>query len=340
MSQLRIPAPPVKAAAVAERGPLTRPRPHGLLRAVAIAATATTFALIAVGALVRATGSGEGCPGWPRCFGRWVPPFTYHPGVTLTHALIEYSHRLTASIVFVLVFALAVVAWRRYRNVRRVLWPATAAAFLWLFQAVLGGLVVKYGLTAWLVTAHLATAMLFVGALVATSVAAFSVDVAIAGPADALTKLARAGAAAVFLLIVVGGLVRGEGAGLAFRDWPLMNGRVVPSLGALRPALQFAHRALAVVVAAHLVVVAVRAWRVRRTRTPVAALSVTAVALVAVQVVVGAFTVWSKLAPAAVVAHVTVAALLWASALAASLASRPCAAREASVLATDGQGAG
>ena len=43
-----------------------------------------------------------------------------------TNALIEYSHRFTASLVFILVAGLAVVAWWRYRRVRRVMVPATA----------------------------------------------------------------------------------------------------------------------------------------------------------------------------------------------------------------------
>ena len=128
---------------------------------VAVAAAAVTFALIGVGALVRASGSGAGCgTSWPFCQG--VDPFSYH-------ALIEQSHRLTALASVVLVGILAVMAWRRYRHVRPVFRGSMAAAFLVVAQAVLGGVVVKGDLRAALVTAHFATAMLLVGALVYTT---------------------------------------------------------------------------------------------------------------------------------------------------------------------------
>src|SRR5207245_5085326 len=75
------------------------------LRGVAVAAAAVTFLLIAVGGLVRATGSGEGCTGWPKCTaGRWLPPLQYH-------AIIEYSHRMSDFVESVLVAALAAVVW-------------------------------------------------------------------------------------------------------------------------------------------------------------------------------------------------------------------------------------
>jgi cytochrome c oxidase assembly protein subunit 15 len=303
-------------------------RPHRLLRSTAVAATASALALIAVGALVRATGSGDGCPGWPRCFGRWVPPFTYHPGIPLTNALIEYSHRFTALLVGLFVVALAAVAWRRYRGVRRVTLSAAAALVLWLFQAVLGGLVVRYGLKPGLVTAHLATATLFVGTLVYATVASFSAGISVKGRVDRLTQLSWMAAGAVFALIVVGGLVRGEGAGLAFADWPLMDGRVIPALANLRPALQFAHRALAAIVGLGVVVVAARMWPYRRTRMPAAVLTVAAVGLFAGQVVIGAANVWTNLATAPVVAHVAVSSLIWGALVGAAASSRACGCKE------------
>jgi len=60
-----------------------------------------------MGAVVRATGSGLGCPDWPTCQGSWVPPLE-------RKALIEYAHRSLAVGVGVLVLAMAWSAWRRY----------------------------------------------------------------------------------------------------------------------------------------------------------------------------------------------------------------------------------
>ena len=142
--------------------------PHRGLRAAAIAATATTFALIAVGGLVRATGSGEGCTGWPKCSATsWLPPLQYH-------SIIEYSHRMTAFLDIVLIGVLAIVATVRYRGVPRVFRTAWASVVLVFVQAALGGVVVKGDLAALLVTAHFGTAMVLAGVLVYVTVASFS----------------------------------------------------------------------------------------------------------------------------------------------------------------------
>ena len=63
----------------------------------------------------------------------------------------------------------------------------------------------------------------------------------------AYARLAMVTAVATFALLLVGTYVRAEGAGLAFRDWPLMGGRLVPSFGPRGAAEMFAHRVLAIV---------------------------------------------------------------------------------------------
>ncbi len=283
---------------------------------MAIAATATTFLLVVIGALVRATGSGLGCTGWPKCSAhRWLPPLEHH-------AIIEYSHRMTAFVAIVLVGCLAVVAWRRYRDAPRVLWPSLGAVGLIIMQAVLGGIVVKGDLATLLVTAHFATAMILVATLVYVTVSSFSVEAHPPGPPDGLTSLARLVAAATLALLIVGAYVRGEGAGLAFGDWPLMQGRVVPPLHHVGPSVMFAHRVLALAVGILIGVLAFRAWRMRDRRPALAALASVAAVLFLIQVLVGAALVWSKLSAPARVAHVAVGTLVWGALVAVAAVAR------------------
>src|SRR5438445_12792984 len=118
------PPPPLPARAGGGRG----------LRTAAISATAATFVLIGIGALVRATGSGLGCPGWPKCFGRWIPPLEYH-------AVIEYSHRLATVLDTGLVGLLSSVAAVRYRWASIGFWPSVAGVAVSGSRAALCALV-------------------------------------------------------------------------------------------------------------------------------------------------------------------------------------------------------
>lgn len=309
------------AASPGTRGSVVRrgePARHRGLRVVSSLATAVTLLLVAVGALVRATGSGEGCSGWPKCSATsWLPPLRYH-------AIVEYSHRMTAFLAIVLVLALAAVALRRYRRVPRVAVPATGAVALILVQAVLGGIAVRTGLSPAVVTAHLGTAMVLVGVLVYVTVAAFTVDAV--PTADGFVALARATAGATFVLLLIGGYVRGAGAGLAFLDWPLMDGRVVPPLGTTQAGAMFTHRLAAAVVGVLVVVLAVRALRERRARPAAANLAFIALGLFLAQVLIGAANVWTRLSQPAVFGHVAVSALVWAALLATAAVASATAA--------------
>jgi heme A synthase len=310
--------------------PTRRPPPRGepphtshqSTRTLAVSATAVTFVLIAVGGLVRATGSGLGCMGWPKCSAhRWLPPLQYH-------ALIEYTHRMTAFVDIVLVAALAVVAWRRYRHVPRVLRPAVGAAGLIVVQAILGGIVVKGDLAALLVTAHFATAMVLAATLAYATVASFTLEAAPSGPFDRLTRFAAVAAGSVFALLLLGAYVRGQNAGLAFVDWPLMGGRLVPSLGRVGAALMFAHRVMAIAVGVVVASFVPAAWRgARPDRPAVAALGLAAGGLYLAQVLIGAALVWSRLAAPVRVAHETIGALIWGALVAAAAVARAASQR-------------
>jgi len=291
-------------------------------RTVAVATTVSTLLLIAWGGVVRATGSGDGCPDWPRCFGAWIPRLEYH-------TVIEYLHRFLAFVSAALSIVLAGIgAWSltrgrgaRERAVPRLpAWLAVALAPLFVVQAAIGGWIIATHEDPGVVTLHFAVAFVVLAVAVTITVLAFRTQ---PGGQRGYARLAIVTAAATYSLLLVGTYVRAEGAGLAFRDWPLMSGRLLPDLSQPGAGPMFAHRLLAILVTSLVAWCVVRA-RTMRPRSPaLVRTSTAALILLAVQIAVGGLNVVTELATWARAAHVAVSALIWATVVAlAALARR------------------
>ena len=282
---------------------------------LASAAVVATYVLIILGGLVRATGAGLACPDWPLCHGRLMPPLD--PLV-----LIEWSHRFVASIVGILTVAVAVAAWRlRKAGQPGLVGLSGLALVLVIVQIGLGGLTVRHELTAWLVVAHLGTAMAFFATLIVITV------IAIAGQAaprrhDPFPALAVSTVVATFGLVLIGGYVSASGAGLACPDWPLCYGQLLPSLtGGVGAHLL--HRFAAAIAGALIVVTAAGAYRTQTRRPQLQAASAIAVGLLILQIILGALNIEYRLADAVTIAHLATAAALFATLVVlAVLASR------------------
>jgi cytochrome c oxidase assembly protein subunit 15 len=108
--------------------------------------------------------------------------------------------------------------------------------------------------------------------------------------------------AATYCLIVLGALVRANDAGLACPDWPLCFGEVIPRMN-LKVAFEWGHRTVAGGIAILFAVLAVRALRRPGVTPVVRRLLALAASLLAVQIVLGALTVWLQLASWTVTAH-------------------------------------
>ena len=291
---------------------------------LAVATAGVTILLFSVGGLVRGTDSGLGCSTWPNC-----TPGVLFPSGTI-HSLIEFSHRLLVFVVTVLASATAFFAVRDHRRTRRLLWPAVAAVPLVLGQAVLGGIVVLTDLDPWWVTAHFAAALALVADVVylaAASLEPAAANVDRRAESDrSFARLATWTAAATGALLLVGTYVRARGAGLAFDDWPLMDGRLVPTLGGAATPM-FVHRVLAAFVFLLVVWIAIRARTMERRSRDLVALSTLGLALFVAQILVGAANVWTHLRPAAVVGHVALSVLIWSTIVAMAAVARRSAAR-------------
>lgn len=290
----------------------------GRLRTLAIASTIATFALVSIGGLVRATQSGLGCgTDWPDCSGKVIPVFSDYTVV------IEYSHRLAAAVVTVLIAALAFTAMKNHRHQPKIMWSAVGAFFLVLFQAGLGAMVVMLELHTDTVVLHLGTAMTLLALLVHLTTRVIAAGGA-RWTADRGASRASFGAAlSVLLLLLVGSYLSDTGGTGGFRDWPLMDGRLVPDLATQAATIHFIHRLIAGIVG--LVVIFVTFKVIRREREmPVAArFAYIAAGLFAVEVAIGAVNVWTGLNSAAVTAHLAIGAAIWATLIGMAAVTSP-----------------
>jgi heme A synthase len=295
-------------------------------RRLATATLLATFILILIGGVVRVSDSGLGCGpagsgthGWPLCEGGVVPEAT-------SESVIEFSHRVAAGVVGVMI---ALLAWRALRNLREYRWlvrGAVAAGVLVLVQAGLGGLTVEEGLEDELVAAHLGLAMLLAGLLIFLRRAA---DPERASPpaeaARGLRPLTAIAATLVLATIVAGGYVAGTeghgtpnqplvgaheacGTGWSADRFPGCNGQGALSFGQSRLAdIQLTHR-LFMYLAAIAVLATVALALVRR--PPSRAFWVAGLVLVA-QIALGAVNVWAGKHAGLIVAHLMLGTGLW-----------------------------
>jgi cytochrome c oxidase assembly protein subunit 15 len=122
-------------------------------RRVADATLIALTLIVMTGAAVRLTGSGLGCPNWPRCYGGALPPLS-------THALIEFGNRALSGLVGVLTVVAAVLAATRRPFRRDLLWLSLTLPLGVLAQAVLGGFTVREHLAPGFVMSHFCLSML------------------------------------------------------------------------------------------------------------------------------------------------------------------------------------
>ena len=294
-----------------------------LLRRLTAATAVSTLAAVAIGGVVRATGSGDACPDWPRCFGRWIPPLD-------ANALIEYSHRLSVAVAGVLILLTAWAAWRRARTDGGVFWPALLAVVVVVAQAGIGRMRIEEGAVAGIVTLHFLVGMGLVGVVLVAATAA-RVGRRARGTEDVVgpgfRRLVMWTLVVTGILLAIGAYVRGENAGLAFLDWPLMDGRLIPDLATSDSTAGFLHR---VAAAAAVALTAVVAWRARRIEhAGVRAAAWAAFGLMLVQTAIGAAAVLSRLEPAARAGHVAGSSLAWGSIVVLATAVRRLTPRAA-----------
>ena len=277
-----------------------------LSRRVFLLAAIFAYLQIALGGVVRVTGSGLGCPDWPLCQGRPYPPANLN-------AIIEYSHRTVGAITGVLIIATVVAAWAVFRTRRpAVAWLATASVIAVSVEGALGGVVVVSELKPWLVAVHLGLAMIILGCLIATAVLSMPQSPGIEGAS--FRRLATAAVAGTYVLLLSGSSVVATQSDETCRSWPVCDLSSVNTFALL-------HRGVALVAGVLLIIFLVAAYRRGLKFFAVA----TALVLM-LQVAIGAAAAITDAAAANGI-HVAIATLVWSGVLTTALLALPRADR-------------
>ena len=196
----------------------TRTRAATWIRPAAIASLAVNILIVVTGGVVRLTGSGLGCPTWPRCTEQSFVP---HRALGW-HGAIEFGNRMVTFLLAAVAIATFVVAWRYGRR------SLTRLAFVLALgvpaQAVIGGVTVLTDLNPWIVAFHLLVSLAMIGVAV---VLLRRIDEGDGPPvplvADGTTWLVRATFLAGWAVLYVGTVVTGSGPHAGSIDSPRNN---------------------------------------------------------------------------------------------------------------------
>jgi cytochrome c oxidase assembly protein subunit 15 len=140
--------------------------------------------VIIAGAVVRATGSGMGCPDWPKCFGKWIPPtdvsqlpVDYKERYAGEHHAVadfnaantwtEYLNRLCGAILGILIFIQFITSFRFRKADKKIFWLSFAELILIGFQGWLGAKVVSSNLAPVKITIHMIVALIILSIAIA-----------------------------------------------------------------------------------------------------------------------------------------------------------------------------
>lgn len=306
------------------------PQRYAQVTLVALAALAL---IVLTGAAVRLTGSGLGCPDWPKCYGGTVPPLE-------THAVIEYGNRLLTGFVGLAVIAASALAWFRRPFRGHLAFFGALLPLGVLGQAVLGAFVVKSHLAPELVMGHFILSMLLLDAAFALAWMARYEPGERRASADRLGVWSvRALVPLGQLTILLGTITTGSGPHAGAHEGELVQRFDFQGAGTLEWMVQ-RHSALAAAFG----IAAIAVWLLlrrpggdRRALCPLTAM----IALLALQGAVGGLQ-WALELPAELVwLHIVLAittwlAMLWTVAAAGRLEPRGAAIEPRTASATNG----
>ncbi len=177
-----------------------------VVRRLAWATLVANALIILTGGLVRLTGSGLGCPTWPRCTD---DSFVPHRELGI-HGVIEFGNRMLTYVLIAVVVAAVVVVWRWAGTSRTLRRHAVLIAVGVPFQGVIGGITVLTNLNPWVVSLHLLLSMALVSASAAL-VLRVDPPAGLTVPPVLVRRLATACYLTTWFVVYLGTVVTGSG---------------------------------------------------------------------------------------------------------------------------------
>lgn len=185
----------------------------------------TVFALIFIGSLVRSTGSGMGCPDWPKCFGRYIPPTHIDQlpenykelykvagrqiaDFSAVKTWIEYTNRLFGAWTGIALLILSFLSLKIKKSHRNIFWLTQLSLLFVIFNGWLGSKVVQTHLQPGIITLHMILAMILVFLLIKTKYLVWPSNITTWPQANKFHKISVVLFVMLFIQIILGTQVR------------------------------------------------------------------------------------------------------------------------------------
>jgi heme A synthase len=303
------------------------------VRRAALVALVVAFGHVVFGAIVRISGSGMGClDKWPRCADPRTGQQYWFPPMDQPQLVIEWTHRLLASVLIVAIAVVVGLAWRRRATLGGPNGPLRAALLslgLVLFAAGFGAVTVFTVNPPWATVVHKLIAAALLAALAATVVRAGGLGGTRATPGSGTPKASRGAAAAAALAIVVVTMgaftAKIPDAAVACAGFPLCG---EGSLGGGAQHVQLTHRVLAYLLVLHLIGLPF-AFRKRGEALPVRRLALVSAVFGVLQIVWAAWMVTGGFPAHVRSMHQATGIAIWLSTFTMAYVARRAADRRA-----------
>ena len=172
------------------------------------------------GAFTRVTGSGDGCPDWPTCFGSWVPPLND------INAIIEWSHRTSGTLFGLVSISVLIFSFLIYKKFNNITIIYTSALILIVIVGGIGGIVVLSDLDPAIRTLHLAGALI-IAALMTTGISLETIRPE-SNFGNKIKFIAVTSAIFTLVTILSGAYMVWQQAGAVCYKWPLCSDYLLP----------------------------------------------------------------------------------------------------------------